>query len=148
METGPVPITRIMRMDFERVRENDPLSLVFDRFADQGKHELIVVDDGGRFAGVIMLIDVLGCINPHMGIPSGRKTAGLLCMLEGSNQTAGDLATKPHIAIPETSTVDGALAHMARDKHPYLVVVDRKGVALGCIELSDIISFLRKTGRL
>ncbi len=148
MELTEIPISRIMHREFEHVTPETPLAIVFEKFSERGRHDLIVLEEDGSFVGVIMLTDILGCINPQMGIHAGRRAAGLLCMLRGADQTAGDLVTRSHIAIPDDSTVADALAHMARDQRPYLVVVNGEGVAVGCIELSDIIAFLRKGGHL
>jgi CBS-domain-containing membrane protein len=148
MEPAEIPISRIMHREYEHVAPATPLAEVLAKFSERGRHDLIVLEEDGTFVGVIMLIDILGCINPQMGIRGGRRSAGLLCMLRGADQTAGDLVTRSHIAIPADATVGGALTHMARDQHPYLVVVDAAGKAVGCIELADIIAFLLEAGHL
>ncbi|MDD5420402.1 MAG: CBS domain-containing protein [Methanomicrobiaceae archaeon] len=146
MELSRVPVTEIMRREFEHVLPETPLDIVLEKFSERGRHGLIVLDDAGRFAGVILLTDLLSCINPHIGIPSRRRGHGIMCILRGSEQMAGDLVTRPHLAIPQTATLEDALGHMAQDQHPYLVVTDDAGIALGCLELSDIILFLRESG--
>ena len=152
MEPIDIPVVRIMHRDYEHVTPATPVFGVMEKFSERGRHDLIVLEEDGTFVGVIMLTDVLGCLMPHLGVRPGRKMAGMpsgiLCMLRGSEQAAGDLVTRTHITISPDATVGEALVHMARDQHPYLVVVDDAGRAVGCVELADIIATLRKDGHL
>ncbi len=152
MEPGDTPIRQIMHREFLHVTPETPVSVVLEKFSERGRHDLIVLDEGGGFVGVILLTEILGCVVPRLGIRAKKRSVALpsdlLCMMRGGDQIAGDFATRSHIAIPEDATVSDALAHMARDRHPYLVVVDAAGKAVGCIELADIIAFLLKGGHL
>ncbi|RXE55937.1 hypothetical protein ABH15_06945 [Methanoculleus taiwanensis] len=152
MEPGEIPIRQLMHREFEHVTPDTPVAVVLEKFSERGRHDLIVLDENGGFVGVILLTDILGCVVPRLGIRAKKRSAALpsdlLCMMRGGDQRAGDLATRSHIAIPDHATVADALGHMARDRHPYLVVVDAAGAAEGCIEISDIIAFLRKDGHL
>jgi len=152
MEPIDIPIARIMHREYEHVTPATPLFEVMEKFSERGRHDLIVLEEDGTFVGVIMLTDILGCLMPHLGVRPGRKMSGMpsgiLCMLLGSEQAAGDLVTKTNIHIPPDATIGDALVRMARDQHPYLVVVDGAGKAIGCVELADIIATLRQGGHL
>jgi CBS-domain-containing membrane protein len=152
MEPAEIPIARIMHRDYEHVAPGTTLAEVLEKFSVRGRHDLIVLEEDGTFVGVIMITDVAGCLMPHLGVRPGRRMVGmpsrLLCMLRGSGQGVGELVTRIHLTIPPDATVGEALVHMVRDQHPYLVVVDDAGKAVGCVELADIIGTLLESGHL
>jgi CBS domain-containing protein len=143
-----IPITEIMWEDFPRVHPETPVAEIYRSFTRRGCFDIIVCDDDCRFLGIITRMDLLSGITPGMGIRSRRKLGCLECLHKSAARHAGDLMTRSHVTVSDTATVAETLLAMEKNRHPDVIVVNDEGIALGLVEMCDIIAFLVREGQL
>lgn len=142
------PITAVMQTDFARVYPETPVADIYRSFTGRGCIDIIVCDDDCRFLGIITRMDLLAAITPGMGIRSRRKLGCLECLHKSAALHAGDLMTRSHVTVPDTVTVAETLQAMEKNRHPDVIVVDTDGIAIGLVEMCDIIAFLVREGEI
>ena len=140
-------ITEIMWEDFPRVHPSTPVAEIYRSFTRRGCFDIIVCDDDCRFLGIITRMDLLSGITPGMGIRSRRKLGCLECLHKSAARHAGDLMTRSHVTVSDTATVAETLLAMEKNRHPDVIVVNDEGIALGLVEMCDIIAFLVREGQ-
>lgn len=148
MEAGQTPVRNIMHRDFDRVRPATPLSGIYRIFAQRGRPDIIVTDDDGRFLGLVTELDLLRAISPGLGVRTRRKTGCIECLVANTDRRAADIMSWTHITVPLTATVEQAMVRMEKNRHPDVIVVEDDGVAIGVVEMCDIIAFLLDSGAL
>jgi predicted transcriptional regulator len=136
------PIVELMRTDFPRVHPETPISEIFRSFAQKGCADVIVIDDAGKFLGIITRLDLLSSITPGMGIRSRRKMGCVACILMSAARHAREVMSRGHITVPDTYTLGDTLVFMEKARHPDVIVVNTNGIAIGHVEMCDIIAFL------
>ena len=136
------PIVELMRTDFPRVHPETPISEIFRSFARKGCADVIVIDDAGKFLGIITRLDLLSSITPGMGIRSRRKMGCVACILMSAARHAREVMSRGHITVPDTYTLGDTLVFMEKARHPDVIVVNTDGIAIGHVEMCDIIAFL------
>ncbi len=142
------PITEIMQTDFPRVHQETPVADIYRSFTGRGCVDIIVCDGDGRFQGIITRMDLLSGITPGMGIRSRRKLGCLECIHKSAALHAGDLMTRSHVTVPDYATLAETLLAMEKNRHPDVIVVNDDGIALGLVEMCDIVAFLVREGQL
>ncbi|MDT8357616.1 MAG: CBS domain-containing protein [Methanomicrobiaceae archaeon] len=136
------PIASLMRSDFPRVHPETSISEIFRSFAQRGCADVIVIDDDGKFLGIITRLDLLASITPEMGIRSRRKMGCVACILMSAARHAREVMSRGHITVPDTYTLADTLVFMEKARHPDVIVVNSDGIAVGHVEMCDIIAFL------
>lgn len=136
------PIVELMRTDFPQVHPETPISEIFRSFAQKGCADVIVIDDAGKFLGIITRLDLLSSITPGMGIRSRRKMGCVACILMSAARHAREVMSRGHITVPDTYTLGDTLVFMEKARHPDVIVVNTNGIAIGHVEMCDIIAFL------
>jgi len=142
------PIREIMQTDFPRVHQETPIAEIYRSFTGRGCADIIVCDEDDRFLGIITRMDLLSGITPGMGIRSRRKMGCLECIHKSAALHAGDLMTRSHVTVPASATVAETLQAMEKNRHPDVIVVDEQGIAVGLVEMCDIIAFLVREGEI
>ena len=145
---GNTRITEIMQADFARVHPETPVADIYQSFTRKGCFDIIVCDEKCRFMGIITRMDLLSAITPEMGIRSRRKMGCLECIHKSAALHAGELMTRSHVTVPDTATIAETLVAMEKNRHPDVIVVDTDGIALGLVEMCDIIAFLVREGEI
>ncbi|GAB7014687.1 hypothetical protein JCM10550A_00530 [Methanogenium cariaci] len=143
-----IPITAIMQEDFVRVHPETPVADIYRSFTRKGCFDIIVCDEACRFLGIITRMDLLSAITPGMGVRSRRKLGCLECLHKSAARHAGELMTRSHVTVPDTATIAETLLAMEKNRHPDLIVIDGDGVAVGLVEMCDIIAFLVREGEI
>jgi len=142
------PITEIMQKDFSRVHPETPVAEIYRSFTRRGCVDIIVCDDECRFLGIITRMDLLSAITPGMGVRSRRKLGCLECLHKSAARHAEELMTRSHVTVPDSATVAETLLAMEKNRHPDVIVVNDEGIALGLVEMCDIIAFLVREGQI
>lgn len=142
------PIIEIMQTDFARVHPETPVAEIYRSFTRRGCVDIIVCDEECRFLGIITRMDLLSGITPGMGIRSRRKLGCLECLHKSAARHAGDLMTRSHVTVPAFATIAETLLAMEKNRHPDVIVVNDDGIALGLVEMCDIVAFLVREGQL
>jgi len=142
------PIQEIMQTDFARVHQETPVADIYRSFTGRGCDDIIVCDKDNRFLGIITRMDLLSGITPGMGIRSRRKPGCLECIHKSAALHAGDLMTRSHVTVPVSATIAETLQAMEKNRHPDVIVVDERGIAVGLVEMCDIIAFLVRKGEI
>lgn len=142
------PITEIMQEDFARVHPETPVADIYQSFTRRGCVDIIVCDEECRFLGIITRMDLLSAITPGMGIRSRRKLGCLECLHKSAAKHASELMTRSHVTVPNSATVAETLQAMEKNRHPDVLVVNDDGIALGLVEMCDIIAFLVREGHI
>jgi CBS-domain-containing membrane protein len=148
MDLEETPVTEIMQTVFERVHPATPIADIYASFSQRGCCDVIVCDDDGHFLGIITEMDLLSAISPGVGIRGRRKMGCLQCFIKSGVKHAREVMSREHISIKSTASVADAMIQMEKNRHPDVIVIDAQGVALGLIEMCDIISFLIRAGTL
>ncbi|KAF1078528.1 CBS domain-containing protein [Methanogenium sp. MK-MG] len=141
-------ITEIMQTDFARVHPETPVADIYRSFTRKGCFDIIVCDEECRFLGIITRMDLLSSITPGMGIRSRRRLGCLECLHKSAARHAGELMTRSHVTVPDTATIAETLVAMEKNRHPDVIVIDGDGVAVGLVEMCDIIRFLVQEGEI
>ncbi|WFN33665.1 CBS domain-containing protein [Methanogenium sp. S4BF] len=142
------PITEIMEVNFAQVHPETPVADIYRSFTQKGCFDIIVCDEECRFLGIITRMDLLSAITPGMGIRSRRKLGCLECLHKSAALHASELMTRSHVTVPDTATIAETLQAMEKNRHPDVIVVDTDGIALGLVEMCDIIAFLVREGEI
>ncbi|KQC03725.1 MAG: hypothetical protein APR53_04625 [Methanoculleus sp. SDB] len=151
-EGGPVEeiaatsLRAIMHTDFERVHPDTSLADIYRLFAVRGRSDVIVIDDDGHFVGMITELDLLSAVSPGVGVRSRRKLGCVECMIRSRATRAGEIMTRGHITLPDTVSIERAMVSMEKNRHPDVVVLDEAGVAVGVVEMCDIIAYFIEKG--
>jgi predicted transcriptional regulator len=140
------PVNAIMHTEFVRVHPDTPIAEISQSFSRWECGDIIVIDDDGRFAGIITRLDLLASITPGMGIRSRKKMGCLECLHQSAANRAAEVMSRSHITIPESATIADALVFMEKIRHPNIIVVNRDGRAVGLIDMCDIIAYLVEKG--
>lgn len=148
MDIAETPVRDIMHTDYHRVHPDTPLSDIYRIIAQSGRKDIVVIDENGRFAGMISELDLLSSIGPGMGIRSRKKTGCIDCIIKSGAQRAREVMSRSHITVPPSCTIEQAMVSMEKNRHPDVIVTDENGVAVGMVELTDIIAFLVQRGEL
>ncbi len=142
LELEDIGIVEIMHPEFTSVHPDTPIAGIFQSFAQRGCQDIIVCDEGGKFLGIITKLDLLAAISPGVGVRSRRKMGCLECILKSGAKSAGEVMSRGHITVPQDASVAQAMVAMEKYRHPDVIVVDGEGVAVGIVEMCDIIAFL------
>jgi len=142
------PITEIMREDFPRVHPATPVAEIYRSFTRRGCFDIIVCDEECRFMGIITRMDLLSGITPGMGVRSRRKLGCLECLHKSAARHAEELMTRSHVTVSDSATLAETLLAMEKNRHPDVIVVNEAGIALGLVEMCDIVAFLVREGQL
>ncbi|MBN1194611.1 MAG: CBS domain-containing protein [Methanomicrobiaceae archaeon] len=145
-EIAATPLRAIMHTDFERVHPDTPLADIYRLFAVRGRTDVIIIDDDRHFVGMITDLDLLSGISPGVGVRSRRKLGCVECMIRSRATRAGEIMTRGHITLPDTVSIEKAMVSMEKNRHPDVVVVDEAGVAVGVVEMCDIITYFIEKG--
>lgn len=138
------PVTAVMTKCPLPVHPDAPLSRVLEQFS-RTNHPVIVVDTDGTLAGVITPIDLISALTPGEG-PGGRHSiSGLDRFLKSTAQNARDLMSDEPLTIPESSNIGDALQAMEHGHSTSVILLNTKNVAVGCVELADIIAYLYRS---
>lgn len=138
----------IMSGDFDRISPQTTIDRILHEFASRKCTDLVVVDDSGRFLGVVTPFDLVDHVNPAMGVRSGKRAPCIECILRGDALVAEDLMSRSHVTTTEETPVVEALRLLEKNRHPDLIVIDRQGIAVGILGICSIISHLRLVGHL
>ena len=138
----------IMSPDFDRIPPQMPIDRILHELSSRKCADLVVVDDAGKFLGVVSPFDLVNHVNPAMGVRSGKRAPCIECLLRGDALVAEDLMSRGHVTVTEETPVVEALRLLEKYRHPDLVVVDEKGIAVGILGICSIISHLRLVGHL
>jgi CBS domain-containing protein len=142
LELEEIPLVDIMHAEFASMHPDTPIADIFQSFARRGCMDIIVCDENGKFLGIITKLDLLAAIGPGMGVRSRRKTGCLECIIKSGAKTAGEVMSREHITVARDASVAQAMVAMEKFRHPDVIVVDEEGVAVGVVEMCDIIAFL------
>lgn len=142
------PITEIMQVNFARVKPEAPVADIYRSFTRKGCFDIIVCDEECRFLGIITRMDLLSAITPGMGVRSRRKLGCLECLHKSAALHARELMTRSHVMVPDSATIAETLVAMEKNRHPDVIVVDDNGIALGLVEMCDVIAFLVREGEI
>ncbi len=137
-----------MGRDFARVYPGTPVADIYRSYTRKGCFDIIVCDEACHFLGIITRMDLLSAITSGMGIRSRRKLGCLECLHESEALHASELMTHSHVMVPDTATIAETLLAMEKNRHPDVIVVDADGIALGLVEMCDIIAFLVREGEI
>ncbi len=137
-----IRIVEILHTDFTSMHPDTPIADIFQSFARRGCRDIIVCDEAGKFLGIITELDLLGAISPGVGVRSRRKMGCLECIIKSGAKSAGEVMSREHITVPHSASVAQAMVAMEKYRHPDVIVVDDEGVAVGIVEMCDIIAFL------
>jgi CIC family chloride channel protein len=121
---GAITVNEVMTRDFPTVLPSMPVPELMEKLHQSGHHGFPIVDESGRFCGIVTLQDVEAAMS--------RKDSTL---------TAGDIATKsPIVAYPDQSIHD-ALAQFGGRDVGRIPVVDRNDPKrlLGVLRRHDVI---------
>ncbi|MDI6718320.1 MAG: CBS domain-containing protein [Methanomicrobiales archaeon] len=138
----------IMQNKIVTVPQDAPIEVVLEKFSKEGCRDLVVLDRSGRYLGVIMALDLLGSVSPIMGVRGRKRLPCIECLVRGGASTAETLMTRRHITIHKDAPIEEVMRAMEKNRHPDLIVVDDRGMAIGQIEVCNVISLLRLVGRL
>jgi CBS domain-containing protein len=145
VDIGESRVEEMMTRDIHVLRADIPIDQALFICAKEGLSDIIVIDEEGRYLGVVRSLEILNYINPLLGVHIGRRTMGHTSFTR-MNPSIGELMTHAHVAIRKDARLSEALLHMRRDHHRYLVVVDEGQRVLGKLELFGIIAFLIERG--
>jgi CBS domain-containing protein len=141
LELEEIPIVDIMHADFTSMHPDTPIADIFQSFARRGCEDIIVCDEAGKFLGIITKLDLLSAISPGVGVRSRKKMGCLECIVKSGAKTAGEVMSRRHITVPQDASVAQAMVAMEKYRHPDVIVVDEEGVAVGIVEMCDVIAF-------
>lgn len=138
----------IMSGNFDRIPPQMPIDRILHELSSRRCADLVVVDDAGKFLGLVSPFDLVSHVNPAMGVRSGKKAPCIECLLRGDALVAEDLMSRGHVTVTEETPVVEALRLLEKYRHPDLVVVNKDGIVVGALRICSIISHLRLVGHL
>jgi CBS domain-containing protein len=141
LEVKETPVREIMHTGFDRVHPDTPIAEIYQSFSRRGCADIVVCDEEGHFQGMITKMDLLWSISPGVGVRSRRKTGCLECIIRSGSMRAGQIMSRSHIAIADSTTIAAALVSMEKNRHPDVIVIDENSVAVGIVEICDILAF-------
>ncbi|MDG6257995.1 MAG: CBS domain-containing protein [Methanomicrobiaceae archaeon] len=142
LELEDIPVVEIMHTDFASVHPDTPVGGIFQSFSRRGCQDIIVCDEKGEFQGIITELDLLSAIAPGVGVRSRRKMGCLECIIKSGAKSAGEVMSREHITVSREASVAQAMVAMEKYRHPDVIVVDDEGLAVGIVEMCDVIAFL------
>jgi len=145
VDIGESRVEEMMTRDIHVLRADVPIDQALFICTKEGLSDIIVIDEEGRYLGVVRSLEILNYINPLLGVHIGRRTMGHTSLTR-MNPSIGELMTHAHVAIRKDARLSEDLLHVRRDHHRYLVVVDEDQRVLGKLELCGIIAFLIERG--
>jgi CBS domain-containing protein len=141
LEVEETPVREIMHTGFNRVHPDTPIAEVYQSFSRRGCADIVVCDEEGHFQGMITRMDLLRSISPGVGVRSRRKTGCLECIIRSGSMRAGQVMSRSHITVADSATIAAAMVSMEKNRHPDVIVVDENNVAMGIVEMCDILAF-------
>jgi CBS domain-containing protein len=135
------PATAVMTRCPLPVHPDTPVFTVLERFS-HSNHPVIVVDTDGTLVGVITPMDLISVLYPGDGQGGRHLISGLDRFLKSTAQNARDLMSDEPLTVPEDTKICDALQAMEQGHSSSVIIVNEKNVAVGCIELADIIAYL------
>ena len=143
---GQHVVTAVMKVIPLSISPDLPLHEVLLRFSKAGNQPLVVIEPGGGFVGVITPMDIVEAISSSMGLQNKRMISDFERFLKGSAQTAGDLITDERMLVQDHARISEAISVMERTRSSFIIVVNKQNSAIGCVELSDIIAYVIRSG--
>ncbi|KQC09873.1 MAG: hypothetical protein APR55_02645 [Methanolinea sp. SDB] len=143
-----IVVRDIMSDITDRIPPQMPINRILHEFSTLKCADLVVVDEDGKFLGVVSPFDLVNHVNPSMGVRSGKKAPCIECMMRGDALVAEDLMSRSHMTVTDETPVVEALRLLERYRQPDLVVIDEEGIAIGMLGICSIISHLRLVGHL
>jgi acetoin utilization protein AcuB len=134
-------ISRSMTTDPTCVRPETPLPEARELLEARRLRHLPVTDAAGRLVGMLSDRDVRSAFPSTVLNP--RVRADQIDRLE--KVSAGDIMSRPPVALPQEATIDDALLLFARHRVGALPVTDADGRVVGIVTKGDV---LRAYGRL
>jgi predicted transcriptional regulator len=135
------PVTAVMTRCPLPVHTDTPLSTILERFSSSS-HPLVVVEKDGRLAGVITPMDLISVLVPAAGPSNRHLISGLDRFLKSAAQNAEDVMSDEPLTLPEGARISDALREMEHGYSSSIILIDTQNVAVGCVELTDIIAYL------
>lgn len=139
------PVTAAMTKCPLSILPDAPLFEVLEQFSRQSNHPLIVIDPDGTLSGVITPMDLISALTPGAGFRGRHQISGLDRFLKSTAKNARDLMSDEPITVNENATISDALRTMEHAHSSSVIIVNDKKVAVGCIELADIIAYLHRS---
>jgi predicted transcriptional regulator len=136
------PVTTVMTSCPFSVRPDTPIAEVLRLFSRPGVHQLIVTGTDGTVYGVITSRDIIAAITPGAGTLKSHHISGLDRLMKSFAAVASDLVSGEVLKIPDSATILEALRAMEHAYSSSLIVVNRDGTAVGCIDLASILALL------
>lgn len=138
------PVITVMTRCPLPIHPDTPISRVFEQFS-HSNHPVIVVDSDGTLAGVITPTDIISVLTPDEGLGGRHLISGLDRFLKSTAQNARDLMSDEPFTVPENAKICDALQAMEHGHSSSVILLNEKNVAVGCIELADIIAYLYRS---
>jgi len=138
------PATAVMTRCPLPVHPDTPILSVLERFS-HSNHPVIVVDTDGTLAGVITPEDLISLLIPGEGHGGRHLISGLDRFLKSTAQNARDLMSDEPLTVPEDTKICDVLQAMEHAHSSSVILMNGKDVAVGCIELADIIAYLYRS---
>ena len=143
-----VAVSDIMTTAVIAVTTDTPFRQIVGTLARNNVGAVPVIDDHDRVVGVVSQSDLMAKVaaggerHPHL---AGRRPDRRALLTKSRGDAAGELMTQPAITVaPNTSVIEAART-CARARIHHLPVVDHRGVLVGIIGRSDLLSlFLRE----
>ena len=139
-------VTAVMKSIPFLIPSDLPIEEVLLRFSKDGNQPFVVIETGGEFVGVITPMDIVEVISSYIGLKSKRMISGFDRFLKGTAQTAGDLIADERMLVQDNARITVAISVMERSHSSFIVVVNKQNIAIGCVELSDIIAYVTQPG--
>lgn len=138
------PVTAVMTRCPFPVHKDTPLSAILERFSTSS-HPLIVVEKDGSLAGVINPMDLISVLTPGAGPTSRHLISGLDRFLKSAAQNAEDVMSDEPLTLPESARISDALREMEHGHSSAIILINTRNMAVGCVELTDIIAYLHRS---
>jgi CBS domain-containing protein len=138
------PVTAVMTRCPLPVHTDTPLSAILERFSTSS-HPLIVVGNDGSLAGVITPMDLISVLTPGAGATNRHLISGLDRFLKSAAQNAEDVMSDDPLTLTDGARISDALQTMERGHSSSIILVNEKNMAVGCVELTDIIAYLHRS---
>ncbi len=138
------PVTAVMTRCPLPVHPDTPIFRVLEQFS-HSNHPVIVVDSDGTLAGVITSMDIISALTPGEGFGSRHQISELDRFLKSTAHNARDLMSDEPLTVPEDAKICEALQAMEHGHSSSVILLNEKNIAVGCIELADIIAYLYRS---
>ena len=135
------PVTAVMTRCPLPVHPDTPVARVLEQYSHTS-HPVVVAETDGTLAGVITPMDLIEVIAPGKGPNKRHMISGLDRFLKSTAQNARDLMSDEPVTVPHTARISDALETMEHGHATSVILLDEKNVAVGCVELADIIAYL------